>query len=66
MRKLIIVAALVAAAFGAGQVSAVSMSTDETNLRARLTSCVILEAAAERRIALRRLPITRYQCELAR
>ncbi len=66
-RPTLVVLALVAmAAFSVGHVSAFGPSSDEQLLRARLTSCAILEEASERGIDPTRLRSTRISCALAR
>jgi len=62
VRRLVLVTSLLAAAFGAGQVSAVGSSPDEQALRTRLLACAILDEARERGISLSRLTTTRIQC----
>jgi hypothetical protein len=62
IRKLVLLGALVVAAFSAGQVSAYGMSTDEATLRARLLSCAVIREAGYRHIGVSRLPLTLSQC----
>jgi hypothetical protein len=69
MKKLRLLAAagvLAGVAFGAGQATGYTMTTDEATLRARLLSCAVMREAAYRHIAVSRLPVTSTQCLLLR